>query len=135
MLAANVICGLDIARLSSRREKIKLDYSEVNSIRYGLLSVDSWKERMQAILTDKIGDFKLSKASEAVLRGEISQALNALITQADLMLQKHQSSLSGKLRKIAIRAFVSIGEIRKQVPAYTDAIVNELQTSRHTRKF
>ena len=135
MLAANILCGLDIQRLSSERERIKLDYSEVNSIRYGLLSVDSWKIRIQALLGEKIGDFRLSKANVAVLRGEISQALNALITQADLTLQKHQNTMSGKLRKIAIRAFVSIGEIRKQVPAYTDAIVNELQTPKHERKF
>ena len=117
MLAANVLCGLDIYRLSSRRERIKEDYSEVNSIRYGLLSVDSWKDRVQSILGDRIGDFKLSKENEAVLRDEISQALNALITQADEMLQRRQKTFSGKMRRFAVRAFFSIREIRRQVPA------------------
>lgn len=134
-LAANVACGLDICRLSSRRERIKQDYSEVNSIRYGLLSVDSWKERIQGLLQDRIGDYKLSKASEAVLRGEISQALNALITEADRLIQKHQSTLSGKMRRFALRTFVSVGEVRARVPGFTEAIIKELRTPRHTRKF
>ena len=135
MLAANVLCGLDIYRLSSRRERIKEDYSEVNSIRYGLLSVDSWKDRVQSILGDRIGDFKLSKENEAVLRDEISQALNALITQADEMLQRRQKTFSGKMRRFAVRAFFSIREIRRQVPAFADAVVKELETPSHTRKF
>jgi hypothetical protein len=134
LLAANMACGLEIYRLSSEREMIKQDYSEVNSIRYGLLSVDAWKDRIKLILKARIGDFSLSPDNEAFLRGEISQALNALLTQADLMLQKHQNTLSGKLRKIAVRLFVSVGEIRKQVPAYTDAIVNELRTPLHARQ-
>jgi hypothetical protein len=135
VLAANVLCGLDIYRLSSRRERIKEDYSEINSIRYGLLSVDAWKDRIQAILRDRIGEFKISKETEAVLRVEIAKALDAMITQADGMLQKHQKTLSGKMRKMAFRAFVSMGEIRKQVPAFTDAILKELETPRQTRKF
>jgi hypothetical protein len=135
ILAAAVACGADICRLSSRREAIKLDYSEVNSIRYGLLSVDAWKERIQIILGDRIGDFKLSKANEAVLRDEITQALNALISQGEAILQKHQNSFSGKLRKLAIQAFVNVRELRRQVPTYTEAILDELRTPVHARKF
>ena len=135
VLAGNVFCGLDIYRLSSRRERIKQDYSQINSIRHGLLSIDSWKERIQAILADRIGDFELSKAQEGVLRGEISNALDALITEADRTLQKRQSTLSGKLRKLAINAFVSIRDVRRQVPAFTQSIIDELRTPSHTRKF
>ena len=135
VLAANVLFSLDMYRLSQRRERIKQDYSRINSIRYGLLSVDSWKERIQVILTNRIGDFKLSGAQEAALRSEISKTLNTMISEAERMLQKHQSSFSGKLRKIAIKAFVSIDDIRKQVPAFSRAIVNGLQTPSRTRKF
>jgi hypothetical protein len=135
VLAGSVLCAVDICRLSSRRERIKQDYSEINSIRYGLLSVDSWKIRISAIMKDRIGDFKLSGADEAVLRGEISQALEALISQADRMLRERQKTFSGKMRQFAVRTFVDIREIRKRVPAYTEAIVAELLTPRHERKF
>lgn len=135
VLAANVLFGADLYRLASRREAIKLDYGEVNSIRYGLLSVDAWKENIQEILTSRIGEFKLSRRQEAVLSEQTSKALNTLITEADKMIRKHQDTWSGKMRKVAAWAFVSIPELRRQVPKFTAAIVADLQTPRQTRKF
>lgn len=134
VVAANLFIGVDIYRLSAQREIIKWDYSQVNSIRYGLLSVDAWKERTREILEDRIGTFTLNPEHEAVLREEISHALNALITEADLLLRKHQETLSGTMRKIAIRTFVSVPEMRKQVPVYAQAILTELQKPSHARK-
>lgn len=133
LLAANVLFGVDIQRLSAKREALKIDYGEVNSIRYGLLSVDAWKENLQGIVSGQIGEFKLSKAQEAVLSGHISKALNTLITEADRTMRKHQDTWSGKMRKLAAWAFVSIPELRKQVPTFTAAIVADLQTPARTR--
>lgn len=135
VLAANVYFGVDIQRLSARRDVIKQDYSQVNSIRYGLLSVDSWKARIQAILTNRIGAFKITKAQEVVLRAEISKSLNAMITEAERMLQKHQRTLSGKLRRFAIKALLSFPDLRERVPAFTQAIIDGLLKPAQTRKF
>ncbi len=135
VLAVNVFLGVDIYRLSSRREKVKEDYSRINSIRYGLLSVDSWEERIRSVLVRKIGDFEISKGQEAILRSEISTALNTLITEADKMLQTRQRTLKGKVRKVLIREFVDMDDMRKKVPALTQAILDELQTRSHQRKF
>lgn len=135
VLAANALCGLDMHRLSAQREIIKQDYSQINSIRYGLLSVDSWEERLQVVLAKRIDDFELSKAQENVLRGEISKTLNALISEAERMIEKRQSTFSGKVRKLAIRTFVSVDDIRKQVPVFTQAILTGLQKPGQKRKF
>ena len=135
VLAANCFLSLDIYRLSLRREKIKEDYSQINSLRYGLLSADAWKERLRSILAEKIGDFKLSKGQETVLRDEISKALNALVTEADKMLRKHQKTFSGKMKKLALRALINTDDIRRQVPGFTQGILNELEKPAHQRKF
>jgi hypothetical protein len=132
-LAASVLCGLHMYTLSVRREKIKKDYAELNSIRYGLLSVDAWKDRMRLIAGVRIGEFKLSKEHEVLIRGEVSKALNALITEAEAMLQKRPSTFSGKLRKIAIRALVSFKEVRAKVPEFTQTIMDELDRPEHAR--
>lgn len=135
VLAANAFFAFDSHRLSSRREKIKRDYSEINSIRFGLLSVDSWKARFEVILAEQIGDFRMSRKQEAALTEQINGALNTMITRGETMLKKHQSTFSGKLRKFAVQAFVSVPEVRKQVPTFTAAIVAELKTPAQTRKF
>lgn len=134
LLAVNALFAFDIHRLSSRRENIKIDYSEINSIRYGLLSVDAWKARIQTILADQIGDFKMSQKQEDALSEQISKSLNTIITEAEKMLKKHQNTFSGKLRKFAIWAFVSVPDIRKQVPVFTAAIVAELRTPGQSAK-
>lgn len=135
VLAANALFGAGIYRLSAKREALKLDYGEVNSIRYGLLSVDAWKDNIQGILASQIGEFKLSRKQEAVLSAQISKALNTLITEADKSIRKHQDTWSGKMRKLAAWAFVSIPELRKQVPTFAAAIVADLQTPAQTRSF
>lgn len=134
ILALNALFAYDIHRLSARREKVKIDYSEINSIRYGLLSVDAWKARIQTILAAQIGDFKMSKQQEEVIREQISKSLNTIITEAEKMLKKHQNTFSGKLRKFAVWAFVSVPDIRKQVPAFTEAILSELRTPGQSAK-
>lgn len=134
ILAFNAFLAFDIHQLSQRRDRIKQDYSQVNSIRYGLLSADAWKERIQAILSDRVGDFELSEAQEVALRGEISSALHALITEADRSLQKRQAGLSGKLRNLAMRALFDVRDVRKKVPEFTQAILNELKSAGHTKK-
>ncbi len=135
VLAANAFFAFDIHRLSSKREKIKQDYSEINSIRFGLLSVDAWKARIQLILAEQIGEFRMSKQQEDVLSEQISGALNTMITEAEKMLKAHQNTFSGKLRKFAVWAFVNVPEIRKQVPTFTAAIVAELTSPAQTQKF
>jgi hypothetical protein len=135
VLAVNAFFAYDIHRLASRRETIKQDYSEINSIRYGLLSVESWKVRIQGILADQIGDFKMTKKQEDILSEQISNALNTMITQAETMLKAHQNTFKGKLRAFATWAFVNVPEIRKQVPTFTAAIVAELQTPGQVSKF
>jgi len=134
VLAANAFFAFDIHRLSSQREKIKRDYSEINSIRFGLLSVDAWKARMQAILAEQVGEFRMSKKQEDALSEQISGALNTMITRAETMLKENQNGFSGKMRKFAVWAFVSVPEIRRQVPAFTAAIVAELASPAQTRK-
>lgn len=135
LLAFNAFLAVDLHRLSVRRDRIKQDYSQVNSIRYGLLSVDAWKEKIQAVLSDRVGDFELSKAQERVLRGEISNVLHALITEAERSLRDRQKTLSGKLRNLAVRAFLDVGDVRKKVPQFAQAVLDQLKSAAHTKKF
>ena len=97
--------------------------------------MDSWKERIQGILGNRIGEFKLSKKQKNILREHISNALNTVITEADKMIRSHQNTLAGKMRKLAIWAFVNIKDIREKVPEFTEAIIAQLQMPSQTRKF
>ena len=127
LIAVNVWCGINIHTLSRQRASIKNDYSIVNSLHYGLLSVNVWRDSIKKIVADRIQDFTLTDQQDAVLRSEISNVMNALITQADSIIQQHQHTVRGKMTKIAVNAFVDWSALRKKVPEFTQSIIDEMK--------
>src|ERR1019366_9293172 len=99
LLAFTLCCGEAVHHFTLERVSIKNDSSVVNSIKYGLLSVDIWRDNIQEIVSGNIGDFALSPRQEQDLKKVISNVLQALITEADAILQKRHKSLSEKVRK------------------------------------
>ncbi|MBA3647934.1 MAG: paraquat-inducible protein A [Chitinophagales bacterium] len=127
MIAFNIWCGIQIHTLSGHRAAIKKDYSQVNSISYGLLSVNAWKDNIQKILINRIQDFSFSPEQERSLKIQISKALNAIITKGDSMLNQNQKTFSGKIKKIAVKALVNTDDIRKKVPQFSQAVIDEIK--------
>src|SRR5579872_1675248 len=127
LLALCVGCGIAVHRLTLQRAAIKNDFGVVNSIKYGLLSVDLWKDRIQEIVSGSIGEFALSREQENDLKNVISNALQALITEMDGLLQKRQKTLSGKIQKLVVKTFIDMTDIRKRVPALTQTIIDEIK--------
>src|SRR5437870_3212 len=135
LLALEVSCGWQVYHLSQQRAKIKNDYSEVNNIKYGLLSVEAWRDHIEKIVSNQIEGFNLTAEQEKYLRAEISRVLNNLITQADSMLQQDNKTLIGKIRNVAVKNLVKENELRgKVVPQFTQTILNEINTPKNREK-
>ena len=134
LLVADAACCVALIRTSARRQTLKHDYSEVNSIKFGLLSVDAWKDRTQEILEDRIDRFEFTRAQQRVVQEEVGKALEALIAEADAMLKKKEGSVGVRLKKAALRTFVDIDELRRKVPSFSKAIVAEIRKPSHTAK-
>jgi hypothetical protein len=134
LLALTIGCGIEVHRFSLERAAVKYDSSYVNSIKYGLLSVDLWKDRIQEIVSGNIGQFNLNPEQQEDLKKVIANVLQALITETDVMLQKRQKSLSGKIKKIIVRSFIDTSDIRKKVPAMTQTIFDEIRKPANSTK-
>jgi hypothetical protein len=120
-------CSYQIYTLSSQRAEIKKDYSELNSITYGLLSVNVWRDYLTEIVINRINDFELSEAQEDTLKYEVGQMLNAVIDRADSMVDQKQTTIKGKLKKFAVRTLVNEEKVRALVPGFSKTIVDEIQ--------
>jgi len=127
LLLFAVWCGNSIRVLSKERAEIKNDYSELNNIQYGLLSVDAWRDQITNIVSEQIQNFTFSKDQEAALRVEISNILNAMVTQAQVMIDQKQTRLDKKLKKLFVKALVNTDKLRQKVPVFTQTIINELK--------
>lgn len=120
-------CAFNVHQLGKQRTQIKKDYSELNNIRYGLLSVDTWRAHMSEIIGEQIDSFDLSDIQEDTLRKSLNHILNSVITRGEQMVNKKQTSLNKKIKQFAIRQLVDVDKVRAKVPEFSQTIINELK--------
>jgi hypothetical protein len=125
LVAVVAWCGYRAHRLSMDQKAIKQDYSFVNNVSFGALSVDKWRDLIVDAVRQRIEKFSLTRPEEDSLQKEIEHILNGLIAKADSMMNAPQKSLKGKLRKLAYRTFVSTKNLHEQVPPFSTRIMEQ----------
>ncbi len=118
--------GFRVHSLSSQQKQYKLDYAIVNNVQYGLLSVDIWREQVIVAASSEIRQYRLSPEQQAELRKEIDQLLRTLVAHAFEIINKPQTSLGGKLKKLVVKTFVNQDKIVAQVPIYSQKLMAEI---------
>ncbi|MES2373989.1 MAG: paraquat-inducible protein A [Bacteroidota bacterium] len=126
MLIIEVICGMRVQKLSKQQKEYKLDYAFVNNVAYGLLSVDIWRDQVIAAASSEISQYRLSPEQQKELRKEINQLLRTLVAHAFEIINRPQKSIGGKLKKLAVKTFVSQDKIEAQIPGYTQKLMAEI---------
>ncbi len=129
--ASAVLCARIIST-SSKNKLSKIDLAEVNDVKYGLLSIDEWKLRITEILASEIDKVDLSAISQKEIREHVEKLLNTIIDKvAKNMKNGNKGSVGGWVKQSLIDTFVSVDDIKKGIPEYTDAIMHEM-TDRKT---
>jgi hypothetical protein len=126
--------GLQMRNFSTRRAEIKEDYSVINNITFGLLSVNAWRDHVINVVTHRIDDFEFTTEQEAALKHEVSEILHAVINKADSMVNTKQKTVGGKLKKLAVKTFVKEDKLHAKVPVFAQTIVNELKKPQNKAK-
>lgn len=106
------------------RVTVRDDYSKVNSIHNGLLSVTVWSNELKRLATTVITDFSFSALQETQLRAQIDGVLNAMITEAQSLVNNPRG-LKGGVQKVAVNLFVDWDKLREKVPQFTQVIMDE----------
>jgi Paraquat-inducible protein A len=121
-------CHIIIYSLSN--QKCKNDYAELNHIKYGLLSIEEWNRQVTTIIGNKINKFDLSKTNRQDLRTHIEAVLSLLIDEVDQKIKEANSSSStGRIKQAFIDVFISLEDIKKGIPEYADAVIDEMTKS------
>jgi hypothetical protein len=135
IIIASVILCQQIISNSLSNQQNKNDYAELNSVKYGLLSIDEWKRQITGILAEEIDKLYLSKANERVLRKHIEVLLNTLIDKVDKQIREaNAGSAGGRVKQSFINTFINLDDIKKGIPEYADAIVQELKKAKTKRQ-
>ncbi|MFD0748509.1 paraquat-inducible protein A [Mucilaginibacter calamicampi] len=123
LLGAEGYFGYRLRALSAQQETIKADYSEVNSINYGLLSLDQWRDDVARIVNKQLRNLKFDKKQKKLMQTEVEEVLYALIAKAERMVEQKPTSLIGKIRKLVVKTFVKTDKVRAQVPQLARKII------------
>jgi hypothetical protein len=126
--------GFQVYQVSGERAEIKRDYSLLNNITYGLLSVNAWRDHIVKVVTARIDDFEFTPAQDKALKYEVAQVLHAVINKADSMVDRKQKTLRGKLKKFAVKTLINEDKIHARVPEFAETIVNELKKPKNKEK-
>lgn len=133
-LAIAIWSGIQVYTLSDERAEIKKDYSVLNNITFGLLSVNSWRDHIVNVVTHRIDDFEFTPEQDKALKYEVSQVLHAVIDKADSLVERKQKSIGGKIKKFAVKTLVNEEKIHARVPEFAATIVNELKKPKNKEK-
>ncbi|MBL0742080.1 paraquat-inducible protein A [Chryseolinea lacunae] len=126
--------GFQVHRLSAQRAEIKKDYSVLNNITYGLLSVNAWRDHIVRVVTHRIDDFQFTRPQRKAVKEEISVVLHAVINKADSMIDRKQKTLGGKLKKFAVKTLVNEDKLHAKVPEFAETIVSEIEKPKNKEK-
>jgi hypothetical protein len=116
-----------VYQYSSEAAEIKKDYSELNSITHGMLSVNIWRDHLTNMVLNRIDEFEFTAEQEDTLIHQVENILTAGINKGDSLMNLKQRTIKGKLRKFAVRALVPEEKIRALVPMFAQTIVDEIQ--------
>jgi len=134
LLLFAMYCSVKIYTSASERAVMKADYSAVNNITYGLLSVDAWKEHLVRIVSRRIDDFELTTEQEKLVTQQIESVLHAVVNKADTIMHQKRKSIKAKIRKMVINTLVSQRKIHEKVPEFAQTIVAEIKKTENKSK-
>ena len=122
---------------SRANQERKQDYAEINHIKYGLFSINEWKQQLSEIINSEISGFDV-KENEKQLKPLVEAQLHKLIDSVQERIQKtNKETFKGRVKQAFINTFVDIKDIKSGVPKYADEvmkIMNRPKTKRNIKE-
>lgn len=134
LLGAEIYCGLRLDHFAHQQQEVKQDYAAVNSITFGIFSVDSWRDKITMVVDSQVTGYRITTKQKKALRVSIEKELHSLVAKTAAEINKPQKSIGGKLKKLAFNAIVDVDTLQKQVPPFAETIVARLTSSTSTKR-
>jgi len=118
-----------LVKESKIRQEIVIENAEVKNIKYGLLSVYSWKRQISNILAKKVKEFELTTETRIELRKSIQEAMIQILNEVEKILEEKRNEGWWIKRVVSsvIQSFVfDINDLKRKVPELTEIILDEL---------
>ncbi len=122
-----LFCGYNIYSLEQERRIVKEDLVELSKIKYGLFSVDEWKQILSRIISKKIEELNFSPDQRVEIKSKVSAFLTKTITEMEARFYEEESKSIGGWLKIGVAGLTGMfDKMKKDVPIFTDQILEFL---------
>ena len=139
LIVGVVGCSFGLISESSKQKEYGEDFAEIQNIKYGLLNVTKWKEKIADIVVKKVEGFKLTTGNKDFLRVNIESILNSYLDTLLVELRGDVNSetdllpwIGAGLKSFAAEAAVDLFGVKKQIPKFTDAIIEQIESNETT---
>lgn len=126
-LLVMLFCSYQLFLLDQHRRAVKEDLIELSKIKYGLFSVDEWKQILSTIISKKIEELNFTPSQKVEMKAKVSAFLTKTIAEMeDRFYEEESQSVSGWL-KIGVAGLTGMFDrMKKEVPIYTEQILDFL---------
>lgn len=116
--------SFSIYQIETEKRNLKTDLIELSNVKYGLFNVDEWKSELANIISKKIREFNFNDTNKEKIRKEISGYLTEAVDKLEEnYYDRRQNTISGFLQSTVASVTGVFGEIRKNIPEFTDQII------------
>ena len=135
LLLSAIIYSVDhLIKTGDEAKAIKLDYTQLHSVQYGLFNSTIWAEKIANVMSEKIDEFDFTATSRGEIKTYVETIIDTLIVEADKKVREQNKKKRGFIDKILgstkqmiTDELVDIKGLRKRVPEFTNAVMNELE--------
>lgn len=126
-----VFFSFQITRRGMENQIHKRNLAELHHFKYGLLSVNTWKEKLSNIISSEIDNLYLTRENEKVLKSHLEVQLEILIDKIYQRIKdENYKTTQGWFKQSFMESFLDINEIKAGVPEYAQALMKEMRSKR-----
>jgi hypothetical protein len=127
LLPVLVFCSYNLFMLEQQRRVLKEDLVELSKIKYGLFSVDEWKQILSRIISKKIEELNFSPDQKVEMKAKVSAFLTRTITEMEERFYEEESKSIGGWLKIGVAGLTGMfDKMKNDVPIFTEQILDFL---------
>lgn len=126
-----VFFSFQITQRGMKNQLHKRNYAELHHFKYGLLSVNTWKEKLSDIISSEIDNLYLTPENEKILKSHLEVQLGILIDKIYKRVKdENYKTTQGWFKQSFMENFIDINEIKEGVPEYAKAMMKEMRSKR-----
>lgn len=121
-----MVMTVQTIELSREHQELKIDLADINHIRYGLLNVDEWADKIAMITSKKIEEFEVTPENRVQLQKSIEQVLYAIVNELEELMEERTSGGFSGVKKWVASFALDVKQLRDSVPAFASIVIDEL---------